>query len=548
MINDKELNEIFNKAKMAEPVVDKEFARSVIDKPTSPTPDMSNINKGLNMIQSISIAAALTAAGVLIGQFSADTNIQKRANFSANKLQNSPQITKTENAKLTSYRISPGTPTKTIALNTSKDDQIKSLPNSPVSNQIISQNLLNKGEDVAKVLTDDSKKINPVINDIDTSSLIKLGEGAEIVLNKNGKIKLSKYFDFDFKGVNYVRLNRKELLKLGIMQIPEAGITMIEQFGKDNVLTTFYPKGSVTRIDSTLPFSKMQKTLKGLSLISDSKNAVRRSATINLAQEKTNLFNKTRYQMQDDKIVNKYTKLSENREESLNELINEIDKSDTNDFIKHNKKSWYDFQKYEYKSGESNLADSTIRVYIDDDETCENILFDPFNCVPIEVPFLDENGNSIFDEKGREETLVFWFEPSLELLFSLPIDVANRIMNEIATFDGKKDRCVELGMSGSSLIFDNSKSCNGAIEKMKVYPIPAKDNLNVSFNMNLEKKISIIISGVDGNFIDAQVMDCDRSIGDYVDHIDISKLNPGIYLLTIKADSGESVTQRFIVR
>jgi hypothetical protein len=79
---------------------------------------------------------------------------------------------------------------------------------------------------------------------------------------------------------------------------------------------------------------------------------------------------------------------------------------------------------------------------------------------------------------------------------------------------------------------------------VKVYPVPAKDELNVQFAYSGNGNVTLLVTDVCGRNADATIV---TSVNGNTTNsvIDLSDLSSGIYLLQIQTPTGTSV-QRFV--
>lgn len=146
---------------------------------------------------------------------------------------------------------------------------------------------------------------------------------------------------------------------------------------------------------------------------------------------------------------------------------------------------------------------------------------------------------------GENLDYVLWFEPTLELLSKLPEHLQEKLRSEFEVLQNSESAvCGEAPVKDP--ISDRWNGCSGAIMNLKLYPIPAKDNLNYSFELSEARSVEITFTDINGNKLDMNSRKQSFSAGNYNNNLNISNLTPGIYYLTIVSDKGEIVNQRFI--
>lgn len=152
---------------------------------------------------------------------------------------------------------------------------------------------------------------------------------------------------------------------------------------------------------------------------------------------------------------------------------------------------------------------------------------------------------------------IFWFEPSVELFNNLPPGISNDLKNEYYTFISESNNIETADTSSSSSntpSTDKSINCNYFesckstlyLESLNIYPNPAKSSITVDFNTFDELEGSIYLFNISGSKLRTLVPNSIFLAGQNSYFIDLSGVEPGIYLVSINTDKGFK-TQRIIV-
>jgi hypothetical protein len=146
---------------------------------------------------------------------------------------------------------------------------------------------------------------------------------------------------------------------------------------------------------------------------------------------------------------------------------------------------------------------------------------------------------------GDELDYVLWFKPTMEFLSKLPADIQKRIAPEIMKINADGTAfCGEAPVEKP--ISDMWSACSGAILNLKLYPIPANDVINYSFELTSDRTLNIAITNINGKEIKSISKGKSFNSGEFQQSEGIANISPGIYYLTISSANGEIVNQRFI--
>ncbi len=149
--------------------------------------------------------------------------------------------------------------------------------------------------------------------------------------------------------------------------------------------------------------------------------------------------------------------------------------------------------------------------------------------------------------KAGEIDYILWCDATTELAERLPAEIRDRLMPEIKALENKSTECKTSPVAGEPYL-DVWKTCSGAVEALNAYPNPAREDINVNFNLNAERKVNISINDLFGNRI--QLLDSDRIMqpGQHTEHFKLNSIPSGMYYIVVQTDKGEKTLQRIIIQ
>ncbi|PKL85623.1 MAG: hypothetical protein CVV22_06880 [Ignavibacteriae bacterium HGW-Ignavibacteriae-1] len=152
-----------------------------------------------------------------------------------------------------------------------------------------------------------------------------------------------------------------------------------------------------------------------------------------------------------------------------------------------------------------------------------------------------------FDVPDGGADLIFWFEPTDELLKVVPENIKSRLQAEIAAINSSEDICKAAPETGSETIMDVWRSCSGAIENMLVYPNPTNGPVSVNFQLKEDRKVKLSIHDLTGKLLMTLSPETLIRKGEFRENFNLNKLTPGMYLLVAQTHYGEQTLQRIVI-
>jgi hypothetical protein len=202
------------------------------------------------------------------------------------------------------------------------------------------------------------------------------------------------------------------------------------------------------------------------------------------------------------------------------------------------------------KKAFSNLVDNYNK--IDDSQSKRDLVYS-----------LDENGDPIIKsllpvrlnigdkeslKEGEKHTeITLWYVPTPDFITSLPARYAEPLMKEFdiaASVEAGEmtisEACEELG--GTSYL---GICPNGSFALMNMYPLPARNNINLLIVSEKQKAVSANIYDINGTLV-AELGKINLIGGKNTPNIDLSKINSGTYILSLVDDKENAVNRTFL--
>ncbi|MBE2189452.1 MAG: T9SS type A sorting domain-containing protein, partial [Candidatus Kapabacteria bacterium] len=152
-----------------------------------------------------------------------------------------------------------------------------------------------------------------------------------------------------------------------------------------------------------------------------------------------------------------------------------------------------------------------------------------------------------FDVPDGGADLIFWFEPTDELLEVVPDNIKSQVAAEIEAINSSEDICKAAPETGSETIMDVWRSCSGAVENMMVYPNPTNGPVSVNFQLKEDRKVKLSIHDLTGKLLMTLSPETLIRKGEFRENFNLNKLTPGMYLLVAQTHYGEQTLQRIVI-
>ncbi len=175
---------------------------------------------------------------------------------------------------------------------------------------------------------------------------------------------------------------------------------------------------------------------------------------------------------------------------------------------------------------------------------------DPYykDMVPVEI-----NLNEYFDNHDDyyAERVVLWYYPTDEFLNALPDRYAKKLRKEAEILRQirsgampEEEACK--GFNEDESFYDICRISSGPVSIQNIFPNPALNSTSMKFRINNSAKVSINLYRTNGDFVREIRNEQLLSPGEYTININLSGLQPGIYLASVKTNMGEVAVIRFV--
>lgn len=564
------INKLFNEAKNQEPVISEDFVRTLLEKRALGSHDMYHIPKGVKFMNLISSVALAASSVCLMTVSNPDFKVDNSAKGQNIGKQNTEiTINKQEeniaDNNVTTYKISlPDSNSRTepvnvqtfeIQINNDKSDSQIAPTKEEVNNNNTNYNsntLDITGINPIKLTEEELKGLGFKLengghlsfykNDKSDNTIIetkiespwgvsiKLLNKNEFKLEDNSMINPSFRFISDQDGnkrLSVFKSNDYEIMTSRTYLSPQSIDNLNSNFchygnsiksQKDispDVIKLSYLNCTTTTIDnSCLPNDSILKIINDVLPESDrNKKIITTSLTIGSPTD-TDEINNTN-------IIVDYS-------DALSDITNKLiyGLAPFNILAKDSSNS-------DVKSFDFDLLDSEINLN---------------ELLPVEVDLKDENGNP-YIYGGKQKSYIIWFEPTEEFITKLPDAIRKKLSPELEAIPESYESCPEPPViAGDRPHFDIWRACSGAIENLKVFPVPVKDILTYKYNLSQDRDISLYICNLSGEVMANPLNSAEIHEGCVEEKVDVSFLKPGMYLLVVSSNVGEKAVQRFIVQ
>lgn len=142
---------------------------------------------------------------------------------------------------------------------------------------------------------------------------------------------------------------------------------------------------------------------------------------------------------------------------------------------------------------------------------------------------------------------IVWYEATPEFMEALPQNVKYELQREILALQEAEQICEAAPKAGENTYLDLWRSCSGGVENLAVFPNPAADRVNISFNLLDSRTVSIALHDLHGRKIQDLMPKSPMKKGETSLSILLRNVPAGIYLISLETDKGETAVQRVVV-
>lgn len=487
--NDTHIQNLINRAKQEEPVVPKEFARALLEKQALQTSAMSNIHTGSKILNIVSLASLAASVALLMSTITT-SNINKNE-ASKIKEQNPKEQIIVQNIAVAKASNSKANENESKAISTSTTKEIQN-------------------EDISLL---DSNRNNtlPTLQSIVNNSPI------------------------DIAGINPIKLTKDEIENLGFLVENGGSFSYYEwdtsktRIWVNSIHNDWSYSGYCIKVFDPYfyinPFVHEIKTINSNFKLICNQDGEKRVCVYN--------------KQIDDSNCDNFNSKTNQSIQYANAGIGALGAVNYTSPFKIN-------------NSNNNLIQLDTQKISLNQEILPELLFtdNPINLnelLPIEVEMIDDNGEPLYAD-GKLQTLIIWFEPTMEFIEKLPEQIKRKLSPEIEAIPCDYETCPTPPVTGGQPHFDVWRACSGAVENLKTYPTPVEDVLHFKYTLADDRQISMYVCNLNGEVIANPIKYEKYRKGCVEDQINVSYLNSGMYLLVISTETGEKAVQRFLVK
>ncbi|GEM_PF-6254403 len=525
MKNENKIDNMFSEAKIQKPLLDETDAKMLIENHSKPNNKISLINKRGVLIMTVltSITAVLLFTLFSFGVFN--------------------QANDSHNIYKKSYLIKSQEPTSTVAKQEIEHTK-KSTSNLAVAKTMNAANNALSNESNKKQ-TDETADENES-NAKDSGHIFRYFVDKRKNSNKQIHPRVERV---NLSGINYIRLKKDELKKLGLEiirdSIKKPGLKIKQFFGHSMMTSYNYKDYSIHEIYNPIIDNDLKKKTFHPILLTDANgikqmyqdnlfipnnsrqtiflNAERDTIPLSLLDEiylHTHIYSvkKREYNSKYFLEISRPIVLTKNDSLYIEKIFDQqgVDKKERDNFYKGK-------NNIDYKSlGMINLN----------------------KIIPIKVDIgIDDN------DKENDFTLFLWYEPTEEFINLLPERYRTNLKMEVELAKDVNNICKNSAIVGKKAFFDVWHACSGSIENMLLYPNPsANKKFNVKFYLSESRMLSISIHNLQGETIMNLEQSISLNAGDYSREYSVPDIVAGMYIVVIQTARGEQTVQRIIFK
>ncbi|MCG9880263.1 MAG: T9SS type A sorting domain-containing protein [Bacteroidia bacterium] len=165
--------------------------------------------------------------------------------------------------------------------------------------------------------------------------------------------------------------------------------------------------------------------------------------------------------------------------------------------------------------------------------------------IPSLVPILVRSGDSNFvgEQSFYRADIIVWFEPTEELFAALPQRISADLKKEY------QDVFLNQKPSNKSCnYFEFCKNIYKEIENVNVFPNPSDADIKLEFRLKSEQKLDAALYTINGAFIKKISDKRNFESGLNTLSTTLTDMLPGVYLLVMQTESGETISHRIVRR
>lgn len=171
--------------------------------------------------------------------------------------------------------------------------------------------------------------------------------------------------------------------------------------------------------------------------------------------------------------------------------------------------------------------------------------------VPVHIRLGDEpiGGSS----KRRGADIILWYYPTPEFAAALPARYRISLQKELNAIADVVECNLPPGeacrqMTGEPLLLNYCRRTSGALSGLSVSPNPARGSVTMRYNVESDRTVTTALHGIRGERIRELIPSKGVGTGTHSVTLQLDGVAPGAYMVVLRTERGEEVSERLIVQ
>ncbi len=171
--------------------------------------------------------------------------------------------------------------------------------------------------------------------------------------------------------------------------------------------------------------------------------------------------------------------------------------------------------------------------------------------VPVHIRLGDEP--ILGGTKRRGADIILWYYPTPEFAAALPARYRislqkemNAIADVVQCNMPPLEACRQ--MTGEPLLLNYCKRTSGALSGLSVSPNPARGAVTVRYTLGAERTVAVLLYGIRGEYVARLLPAASADAGTHSANVELGDVKAGAYMVVLRSDRGEQVSERLIVQ
>jgi hypothetical protein len=155
--------------------------------------------------------------------------------------------------------------------------------------------------------------------------------------------------------------------------------------------------------------------------------------------------------------------------------------------------------------------------------------------------------------KRRGADIILWYYPTPEFAAALPPRYRTSLQRELNVLADvvecnlpQREACRQL--TGEPLLVNYCRRTSGALSGLNVSPNPAHGEIRMRYMLESPRTMSVALYGIRGEFVRELLPAAPISAGMRSESVRLGDVRPGAYMVVLRSDQGEHVSERLIVQ